>query len=71
MRACMRACVRAGVRAGARTLAHLRVDEAATVHDELSWLIARGGERAHIDHLQQHMVRRVVAGDLREGSLRS
>ena len=64
MRACrVRACVRAGGRAGvcecvharARTLAHLRVDgvrdEAATVHDELGRLLARGGERAHVDDL--------------------
>ena len=53
--ACMHACVYACV-------THLGRDEAATVHDELSWLIARGGERAHIDHLQQRMVRRLVSG---------
>ena len=55
-RACARACVRES------TQAHLVRDEAATVHDELSWLIAGGGERAHIDHLWQ-----MLAGDLREG----
>ena len=53
--ACVHACAHACV-------THLGRDEAATVHDELSWLIARGGERAHIDHLQQRMVRRLVSG---------
>ena len=53
--ACVHACAHACV-------THLGRDEAATVHDELSWLIARGGERAHIDHLWQ-----MLAGDLREG----
>ena len=53
--ACVHACAHACV-------THLGRDEAATVHDELSWLIAGGGERAHIDHLWQ-----MLAGDLREG----
>ena len=57
LHACVHACLHARA-----CVAHLGRDEAATVHDELSWLLARGGERAHIDHLQQHMVRRLASG---------